>query len=84
MMRGEDRKQAGMFSYISPEQRVPKDHPLRAIRVMTDAALKGTRLTCPRHGWEFDVQSGRCVYGGELPLRELPSRVEDGRLRALW
>lgn len=38
-MRGEDRKQAGMFSYISPEQRVPKDHPLRAIRVMTDAAL---------------------------------------------
>lgn len=52
--------------------------------VMTDAALKGTRLTCPRHGWEFDVQSGRCVYGGELPLRELPSRVEDGRLRALW
>jgi transposase len=38
-MRGEDRKQAGMFSYMSPEQRVPKDHPLRAIRVMTDAAL---------------------------------------------
>lgn len=38
-MRGEDRKQVGMFSYISPEQRVPKDHPLRAIRVMTDEAL---------------------------------------------
>jgi len=29
-----------MFSYISAEQRVPKDHPLRAIRVMTDAALR--------------------------------------------
>jgi transposase len=28
-----------MFSYISAEQRVPKDHPLRAIRVMVDAAL---------------------------------------------
>jgi transposase len=39
-MRGEDRKQSGMFSYISPEQRVPKDHPLRAIRVMTDEALE--------------------------------------------
>jgi len=38
-MRGEDRKQAGMFSYISPEQRVPKEHPLRAIRAMTDEAL---------------------------------------------
>jgi transposase len=29
-----------MFSYISAERRVPKDHPLRAIRVMADSALK--------------------------------------------
>jgi transposase len=28
-----------MFSYLSPEQRVRPDHPLRAIRRMTDAAL---------------------------------------------
>lgn|SRR5512142_395230 len=40
-MRGEDRREGGMFSYISAEQRVPKDHPLRAIRVMTDKALVG-------------------------------------------
>jgi transposase len=38
-MRGTDHQQSSMFSYISAEQRVPKDHPLRAIRVMTDAAL---------------------------------------------
>ena len=38
-MRGEDRQQATMFSYLSPEQRVPADHPLRAIRTMVDAAL---------------------------------------------
>jgi transposase len=30
-----------MFSYLSPEQRVPKDHPLRKIRVLCDIALKG-------------------------------------------
>lgn len=30
-----------MFSYVSPEQRVPTDHPLRPMRVMVDAALKG-------------------------------------------
>jgi transposase len=30
-----------MYSYLSPEQRVPADHPLRAIRAMTDLALKG-------------------------------------------
>src|SRR5215831_5745009 len=39
-MRGTDHQQSSMFSYISAEQRVPKDHPLRAIRVMTDAALR--------------------------------------------
>jgi len=38
-MRGDDRQQSGMFSYISPETRVPQDHPLRAIRTMVDAAL---------------------------------------------
>jgi len=38
-MRGQDRQQSAMFSYISAEQRVPKDHPLRAIRAMADAAL---------------------------------------------
>jgi transposase len=30
-----------MFSYVSPEERVPADHPLRIIRRMTDDALRG-------------------------------------------
>jgi len=39
-MRGGDRQQAGMFSYVSPEQRIPADHPLRPIREMTDEVLR--------------------------------------------
>jgi len=39
-MRGEDRQQVTMFSYISPERRVPSDHPLRVIWVLADAALQ--------------------------------------------
>ena len=35
-MRGPDDQTNGMFSYLSPEQRVRPDHPLRAIRRMTD------------------------------------------------
>ena len=35
-MRGPDEQTSHMFSYLSPEQRVRADHPLRAIRVMTD------------------------------------------------
>jgi transposase len=38
-MRGRDKQQEGMFSYISTEKRVPIDHPLRRVRKMTDAAL---------------------------------------------
>jgi transposase len=38
-MRGDDRQQDGVFSYVSPEKRVPKDHPLRAVRQMVDAVL---------------------------------------------
>src|SRR5271167_1840948 len=39
-MRGADHQQSGMFSYLSAEKRVPKDHPLRAIRAMVDVALR--------------------------------------------
>jgi transposase len=38
-MRGDDHQTSHLFSYVSPEQRVPADHPLRAVRRMTDAAL---------------------------------------------
>jgi transposase len=39
-MRGNDKQQEEMFSYISSEKRVPQDHPLRRVRAMTDAALQ--------------------------------------------
>jgi transposase len=39
-MRGDDDQQEGMFSYISPEKRVPADHPLRPLRKVVDEILK--------------------------------------------
>src|SRR5687768_8962653 len=38
-MRGPDEQTSHMFSYIVPEQRVRQDHPLRAIRRLTDEVL---------------------------------------------
>ena len=38
-MRGANDTQSGMFSYFSPEQRVPAQHPLRAIKAHADAVL---------------------------------------------
>jgi transposase len=39
-MRGTDQQQSHVFSYISPEQRVRSEHPLRPIRTMVDEILK--------------------------------------------
>ncbi len=70
-MRGVDHQQSGMFSYISAERRVPKDHPLRAIRVMVDAALKES-------SWRFDAvyaNSGRPSIAPEKLLCALLLQV---------
>src|SRR5579862_8795707 len=39
-MRGSDTNQSAMFSYLSPDERVPWDHPLRVTRKMCDEALR--------------------------------------------
>ena len=39
-MRGDDQQQSGMFSYVSLEERVPQDHPLRRIRETVDEILQ--------------------------------------------
>jgi hypothetical protein len=45
-MCGTDLRQGGVFSYASLEERVPKNHPLRGMRTMVDAAL--AELPSPR------------------------------------
>ena len=39
-MRGAETGQQAMFSYVSLESRVSADHPLRAVRAMTNRALR--------------------------------------------
>jgi transposase len=38
-MRGEGQDQGAMFSYVTMEQRIPSDHPIRGIRMMVDEAM---------------------------------------------
>src|SRR6186713_3514546 len=66
-MRGADEQPGSMFSYVSLEERVPKDHPLRAVRQITDRAVE--RLS----PW-FDalyVHFGRPSVAPEKLLRAL-------------
>jgi transposase len=66
-MRGDDLQQGAMFSYLSPEQRVPADHPLRSIRQMVDTILK--RLS-PRFEAMY-AERGRPSIPPEKLLRAL-------------
>src|SRR5882724_12520887 len=38
-MRGEERRQRGMLMVMEPGDRVPKEHPLRRVKELADAAL---------------------------------------------
>ena len=71
-MRGDDKQlQSGMFSYVSLEQRVPPDHPLRAIRKLVDEILA-------RMSKQFDAlysEVGRPSIPPERLLRALLLQV---------
>jgi transposase len=47
-MRGDDRQTGWMFSYLSPDDRVPADHPRRVIRRLTDAIFERLAPECDR------------------------------------
>jgi transposase len=66
-MRGNDPKQDGMFSYVSPEQRVPAEHPLRPLRTMVDDILKEMS---PRFA-KLYAETGRPSIPPERLLRAL-------------
>lgn len=47
-------------------------------------ALDGHRLTCPKHGWAFDITTGECVEKGDRPLNQFDWKLENRRLLAYW
>jgi transposase len=70
-MRGDDVQQNAMFSYISPEQRVPTDHPLRPVRQMVDDVLK----SMSRRFAQLYSHTGRPSIPPEKLLRALLLQV---------
>ena len=70
-MRGQDEQQLGVFSYVSPEQRIPHDHPLRQLRIMADEALHELK---PRFSRLY-AETGRPSMAPEKWLRALLLQV---------
>ncbi len=51
---------------------------------ITELAIQGTTMTCPKHQWEFDGRSGNCIKKGKTGLTRIESKVVKGRLLAFW
>src|SRR5215213_8294352 len=66
-MRGADEQTGALFSYLSPDAMVPKDHPLRAIRPLVNAALARLSPAFER----LYAPTGRASIAPERLLRAL-------------
>ena len=66
-MRGEDKQQTVMYSYVNVEDRISQNHPLRRIRAMVDSCLK----ELDRHFEALYARRGRPSIPPERLLRAL-------------
>ena len=75
-MRGSDKRPGELFSYVDLEQRVRSDHPLRAIRALTDTALAALSgdFAVPMDG-EIDAWFDRELAGCNLADERLNKRL---------
>ena len=67
-MRGRNEGQVTMLSLVTPDHRVPKDHPLRKVKVLADAALDALSPT-------FDEMYARVGRPSIPPERLLKSTL---------
>jgi transposase len=70
-MRGQPNEQPSMFSYLSAEERIPVEHPLRKIRELVDAVL--ARMSRKLEG--LYAETGRPSIAPEYLLRGLLLQV---------
>ena len=46
-----------------------------------EGRLEGSVLTCPWHGWQYDVRTGENEFDRAIQLRTYEVRVEDGEVK---
>lgn len=45
---------------------------------LTKGAVDGLVVTCPRHGWQYDLETGHCLNHESSKLRRHELKIEDG------
>ncbi len=49
-----------------------------------ELAICENHLTCPKHQWKFDLETGECIEKGNHPLKSFEARIEGGMVQAWW
>ena len=78
---------SGRALFVLREQQQIVVYDSRCPHQVTDIpelGLAGKTLTCPKHHWEFDLQTGACIANGRHPLRRVPSRVIDNQMAEVF
>jgi nitrite reductase (NADH) small subunit len=47
---------------------------------LADGQLQGTRVTCPHHGWEFDIRTGQCSHAPDRSVQTFPVLEAEGQI----
>ena len=47
---------------------------------LADGYLRGPRVVCPLHGWEYELSSGCCTHIPDECLRTFPVVRQDGQI----
>lgn len=73
-MRGQVKRQETMFSLMTPEGRVPKDHPIRRIKAIADRELAALSPIFDRmyaEGGRDSIPPETLLKSGQSPNREV-------------
>lgn len=75
----------GVFIYAGDEGlRVFDSQCPHQSTCMTGEKLEDYELSCPKHGWRFDLRTGHCIAKGDKPLVSLQHKIENDYLLVLW
>jgi nitrite reductase (NADH) small subunit len=55
-----------------------QQHCLHLQGPLGDGHLEGTTLSCPWHGWQYDVTTGKNEFDHAIQLQTYEVKVEDG------
>ena len=47
---------------------------------LADGSLRQTVVSCPLHGWQYDLTTGCCIHIRDECLRTYPVVIQDGQI----